>query len=164
MVTSPKKVVCRSYRSVLKITYKMSCFKCFCPTLACTTPVASVVMASVGLLLMWRDVDGGWWLLVDSHAELLDVCKLVLHSGHSGRLVFINSCVAAYAAPKFANDSLYDAIVASSSTAAMPYPCCVAGIAVWLTRVMASSQHSLNESIVLTIGGVSFSRGIHDLN
>ncbi len=37
--------------------------------------------------------------------------------------LFIDSCVAAYAAPKFASDSLYDAIDVSSTMAAMPYPC-----------------------------------------
>ena len=67
---------------------RLDCYVTLCPTLACTTPVASVVMASVGLLLMWRDVDGGRWLLVDSHAELLDVFKLALHSSHGGRLAF----------------------------------------------------------------------------
>ena len=38
------------------------------------------------LLLLWRGVYGGRGLLVDSHAELLDVCELALHSGHGGCL------------------------------------------------------------------------------
>ena len=70
--------------------------------------------------------------------------------------VFIASCVAAYAAPKFASDSLYNAINVSLSMAAMPYPCCEAGTAVWLTSAIALAQYSLKESIVSTIGGVSF--------
>ena len=52
---------------------------------------------------------------------------------------FIDSCVAAYAAPKFVSDSLYDAIDALSSMAAMPYPCCEAGAAVWLTSAIESA-------------------------
>ena len=72
----------------------------------------------------------------------------------------IDSCVAAYAAPKFASDSLYDATDASSSMTVISYPWIAAGIAVWLTSVIAADQYSLKESIVLTIGGVSFSRTI----
>ena len=74
--------------------------------------------------------------------------------------VFIDSCVAAYAAPKFTSNSLYDAIDASSSIAVMPYPCCEAGAAVWLTSASALAQYSLKESIVSLIGGDSFSREI----
>jgi hypothetical protein len=58
---------------------------------------------------------------------------------------------------------VYDAIDASSSIAAMPYPCCKAGAVVWLTSVIALAQYSLKESIVLTIGGLSFSRAIQFL-
>ena len=76
---------------------------------------------------------------------------------------FIDSCVAAYAAPKFASDSLYDVIDASSSMAAMPYPSCEAVAAVWLTSAIALAQYSLKESIVSLIGGVSFSRAIQFL-
>jgi hypothetical protein len=49
------------------------------------TTIASVA-ALVELLLLGRGVDGGRGLLVDSHAELLDVCELALHSGHGGCL------------------------------------------------------------------------------
>jgi len=76
---------------------------------------------------------------------------------------FIDSCVAAYAALKFASDSLYNAIDALSSMANMLYPCCKAGAAVWLTSAIASVQCSLKESIVSTIGGVSFSHAIQFL-
>ena len=48
--------------------------------------VAPVAMAIVVLLLLWWGVDVGRGLLVDGHAELLDVCKLALHSGHCGCL------------------------------------------------------------------------------
>ena len=68
-----------------------------------------------------------------------------------------------YAAPKFASDLLYDAIEASWSMAAMPYPCCKAGAAVWLTSVIVSAQYYLKESIVSAIGRVSFSRAIQFL-
>ena len=53
--------------------------------------VAPVVTASVVLLLLWRGVDCGRGLLVDSHAELLDVCELALHSGHGVAWLFIAS-------------------------------------------------------------------------
>jgi hypothetical protein len=76
---------------------------------------------------------------------------------------FIDSCVAAYVAPKFASDSLYDAIDASSSMVAMPYPWCEAGAAVWLTSAIALAQYSLKESIVSLIVGVSFWRAIQFL-
>ena len=74
--------------------------------------------------------------------------------------VFIDSCVAVYAAPKFASDLPYDAINASSSMVTMPYPCFEAGTAVWLTSAIASAQYSLKESIVSMIGGLLFSRAI----
>jgi hypothetical protein len=70
--------------------------------------------------------------------------------------VLIDSFVAAYAAPKFASNSLYNAINESSSMAAIPYPCCEAGTAVWLTSAIAPAQYSLKELIVLMIGGVLF--------
>ncbi len=54
-----------------------------CTSRATAAPVA---MAIVVLLLLWRGVDVGRGLLVDSHAELLDVCELALHSGHGGCL------------------------------------------------------------------------------
>ena len=76
---------------------------------------------------------------------------------------FIDSCMAAYAAPKFAKDSLYDAIDASSSMVAMKYPFCEAGAAVWLTSAMASTQYSLKELLILTIGGLSISCAIQFL-
>ena len=69
--------------------------------------------------------------------------------------VFIDSCVAVYAAPKFASDLLYNAIDASSSMVTMPYPCCEAGTAVWLISAIASAQ---------MIGGLLFSRAIKFLN
>jgi len=77
--------------------------------------------------------------------------------------LLIDSCVAAYAAPKFASDSPYDVINVSSSMAAMPYPCCEAGTAVLLTSAIALAQYSLKESMVSTLGGVSFSRAIQFL-
>ena len=55
-----------------------------CTTRATVAPV--VATAIVVLLLLWRGVDVGWGLLVDSHAELLDVCELALHSGQGGCL------------------------------------------------------------------------------
>ena len=76
---------------------------------------------------------------------------------------FIDSCVAAYAAPKFASDSPYDAIEVSSFMMVMPDPWFVAGIAVWLTSVIAADQYSLKELITSTIGRVSFSHVIQFL-
>jgi hypothetical protein len=50
------------------------------------TAIASA-MAIVGhVLLLCGGLDGGWGLLADNHAELLDVRQLALHSGHVGRL------------------------------------------------------------------------------
>ena len=54
-----------------------------CTARATVAPVATVIVV---LLLLWRGLDGGWGLLVDSHAELLDVRELALHSGHGGCL------------------------------------------------------------------------------
>ena len=48
--------------------------------------VAPVATAIVVLLLLLRGVDVGQGMLVDSHAELLDVRELALHSGHGGCL------------------------------------------------------------------------------
>ena len=59
--------------------------------------------------------------------------------------------------------NLYNVIDASLSMAAMPYPCCEAGAAVLLTSAIVSAQYSLKESIVLAIGGVSFSHAIQFL-
>jgi hypothetical protein len=61
---------------------------------AVATAVTSIVptasasaTAIVGhVLLLCGGVDGGWGLLADSHAKLLDVCQLALHSGHVGCL------------------------------------------------------------------------------
>ena len=47
-------------------------------TRATVAPVATAIFV---LLLLWRGVYGGRKLLVDSYAELLDVCELALHSG-----------------------------------------------------------------------------------
>ena len=55
-----------------------------CTARATVAPV--VATAIVVLLLLWRGVDVGRGLLVDSHAELLDVRELALHSGHGGCL------------------------------------------------------------------------------
>ncbi len=46
---------------------------------------------------------------------------------------------------------------ASLSMAAIPYPCCKAGTAVWLSSAIALAQYSLKESIISTIGGTAFS-------
>ncbi len=46
------------------------------------------------------------------------------------------SCVAVYMALKLSSDSPYDVINASLTTAVIPYPCCEAGTAVWLTSVI----------------------------
>ncbi len=48
--------------------------------------IASATAIVGHVLLMCGGVDGGWGLLADSHAELLDVCQLALHSSHVGRL------------------------------------------------------------------------------
>ena len=57
-----------------------------CTICTARATVAPVTTAIVMLLLLWWGVDGGWGLLIDSHAELLDVRKLALHSGHGGCL------------------------------------------------------------------------------
>ncbi len=77
--------------------------------------------------------------------------------------LFIDSCVAAYAAPKFARDLPYDVIKVSLSMTVMPYPWFTAWIAVCLTSVIAAAQYSLKELIVSTIGGVLFSPTIQYL-
>jgi hypothetical protein len=58
---------------------------------AAVTSVVSIAIASatviVGhVLLLCGGIDGGWGLLANSHAELLDVHQLALHSGHVGHL------------------------------------------------------------------------------
>ena len=53
---------------------------------AVAAAVASVAAIVECVLLLCRGVDVGWGLLTDSHAELLDVCQLALHSGHGGCL------------------------------------------------------------------------------
>ncbi len=77
--------------------------------------------------------------------------------------LFIDSCMAAYVAPKFASDSPYDVMEVLSSMTFIPYPWFVAGIAVWLTSEIVAAQYSLKESIVSTIGGDSFSCAIQFL-
>ncbi len=60
------------------------------------TAIASATAIVGHVLLLCGGVDGGWGLLVDSHAELLDVCQLALHSGHVGCLgldCFLHSSV-----------------------------------------------------------------------
>ncbi len=54
---------------------------------------AAVIIGHV--LLLCGGIDCGWGLLADSHAELLDVCQLALHSGHEVAWVLIVSCMAA---------------------------------------------------------------------
>jgi hypothetical protein len=130
---------------------------------AVATAVASVAAIVECVLLLYRGVDvgRGCW------PTAMQNCWMFVNWPCMAAMVvawdFIDSCVAAYAASKFASDSLYDAIDALSSMAAMPYPCCEAGAAVWLTSAIASAQYSLKESIVSAIGGVSFSRAIQFL-
>ena len=50
------------------------------------TAIASAIAIVGHVLLLCGGVAGGWGLLADSHAELLDVCQLALHSGHAGCL------------------------------------------------------------------------------
>ncbi len=50
------------------------------------TAIASAAEIVGHVLLLCGGIDGGWGLLADSHAELLDVCQLALHSGHAGCL------------------------------------------------------------------------------
>ncbi len=50
------------------------------------TAIASATAIVGHVLLLCGGVAGGWGLLANSHAELLDVCQLALHSGHVGRL------------------------------------------------------------------------------
>jgi hypothetical protein len=57
-----------------------------CTICTARATIAPVATAIVVLLLLWRGVDGGRGLLVDSHVELLDVCELALYSGHGGCL------------------------------------------------------------------------------
>ena len=57
-----------------------------CTICTARATVAPVATAIVVLLLLWRGVDVGRGLLVDSNAELLDVRELALHSGHGGCL------------------------------------------------------------------------------
>jgi hypothetical protein len=51
------------------------------------TAIASATAIVEHVLLLCWNVDGGWGLLANSHAELLDVCQLALHSSHVGHLV-----------------------------------------------------------------------------
>ncbi len=55
-------------------------------TIVVPTPIASAMAIVRHVLLLCGGVDGGWGLLADSHAELLDVHQLALHSGHAGCL------------------------------------------------------------------------------
>ncbi len=88
---------------------------------ALPTTIASAAAIVGRVLLMWWSVDAGWGLLANSHAELLDVCQLALHS-HSGQAGclgldrFLRSC----AVPKFTNNLLYNASNLPSSMAAIP--------------------------------------------
>jgi hypothetical protein len=55
-------------------------------TSALTTTVASVAATVGRVLLLSGGVDAAWELLVDGHAELLDVCQLAVHCGQAGGL------------------------------------------------------------------------------
>jgi hypothetical protein len=50
------------------------------------TAIASATAIVGNVLLLCGGIDGGWGLLANSHAELLDVFQLALHSGHVGCL------------------------------------------------------------------------------
>jgi hypothetical protein len=50
------------------------------------TAIASAMAIVEHVLLLCGGVAGGWGLLADSPAELLDVHQFALHSGHVGRL------------------------------------------------------------------------------
>ncbi len=84
---------------------------------------ATVALAVVGerALLLSGGIAAAQGLLAEGRAEL-DVCKLVW--------LFMISCMASNAAPKFASKSPYMATNASLSMAVIPYPCCKAGTAV----------------------------------
>ncbi len=73
-------------------------------------------------------LDGGCWLTA------MQNCWMFVNWPCIAAMVvawaFIDSCMVAYVAPKFASDSLYDVIDTSSSMAAMPYSCCEAEAAV----------------------------------
>ena len=66
-------------------------------------------------------VGGGCWLTVMQNCWMFASWPCI--AAMVVAWLFIDSCVAAYVAPKFASDLLYDAIDVSSSMAAMPYPC-----------------------------------------
>ena len=53
---------------------------------AVAAAIASVKAIVECVLPLCRGIDAGWGLLADSHAELLDVRQLALHSGHGGCL------------------------------------------------------------------------------
>ena len=106
-------------------------------------------------------VGGGCWLTAMQNCWMFVSWPCI--EAMVAAWLFIDSCVAAYVAPKFASDLPYDAIEVSLSMTVMPYPWFAAGIAVWLTSVIAPAQYSLKESIVSTIGGVSFSCAIQFL-
>ena len=83
------------------------------------TPAVSTATACV---LLWR-VDGGGGLLLEAHAVLLHRLQLlswVCSATIVEPWVLTDSWVAAYAAPKLAIVSPYDATVSSSLTAAIP--------------------------------------------
>ena len=107
-------------------------------------------------------VGGGCWLTAMQNFWMF-IMSWICITAMVVAWLFIDSCVAAYVAPKFASVSPYNAIEVSSSMTVISYPRFVAGIAVWLTSVIAADHYSLKESIVLTIGGVSFSRAIQFL-
>ena len=50
--------------------------------------VGPALLLCGGVVVAWGLVDGAWWLLADSHAELLDICQLALHCGEAGGLAF----------------------------------------------------------------------------
>jgi hypothetical protein len=57
---------------------------------AITSIVPTAIMSAMAIvghvLLLCGGIDGGWGLLANSHAELLDACQLALHIGHVGCL------------------------------------------------------------------------------
>jgi hypothetical protein len=51
-----------------------------------STAIASATAIVGHVLLLCGGTAGGWGLLANSHAKLLDVCQLALHSSHVASL------------------------------------------------------------------------------
>ncbi len=91
------------------------------PATSAYTVALAVVVTTLLLLGDIVDVVGWWLLLSDGHAGLLEPANCAWMVNMLLAWLLTISCVAAYAAPKFARDSLYNVMEPpSSSMATMP--------------------------------------------